>query len=206
MLPLSLISVESCDPDHKMQLTKPSETVLFPLSSHDLQLIEAMQSLLLQLGGVGLAAPQVGYNKKIIAIYIPIIAAALRQDAEDKSLHVMLNPTYVALDQHKKSDFEACYSVHSTMGKIRRFQSIQVTYQDETGQPHQITATGFYARVLQHEIDHLEGILITDRLQPGDPQGSHADMLALRRSELSPEQRTLFDQQLQQREAKMKEN
>ena len=138
-----------------------------------------MKLKLKSLGGVGLAAPQVNYDKQIIAIYIPEEARLLREDVElTYPMHVMINPSYKAVDStNKTADFEACYSVSSKAGKVPRYQTIQIQYYDEQGQPHQQIESGFYARVLQHEIDHIHGTLITDRLTPDCIQGSIAEMM-----------------------------
>ncbi|GGI80382.1 peptide deformylase [Legionella impletisoli] len=175
-------------------LKTPAKPVTFPLSQEDRALIAAMEKKLYELGGVGLAAPQVNYAKQIIAIYIPEEASLLRDFAQTYPMHVMINPSYQAYSGEKVSDFEACYSVASKAGKVPRFQQIQLTYQDENGHKHSELASGFYARVLQHEIDHLEGTLITDRLTPDCTQGTVEEMMKLRRESLPDEKKRLFDE------------
>merc|ERR1712080_180959 len=86
-------------------------------------------------------------------------------------MHVLINPEYTGVQaddakETKVSDMEGCYSVGSVCGHVPRFHTIQVTYQTTTGASIAQTVSGFYARVLQHEIDHLNGILILDHLLP----------------------------------------
>lgn len=191
--PLEIITIEQ--PDAASILKIKSAAVSFPLSADDRTLIDAMKNKLFQLGGVGLAAPQVKQNKQIIAIYIPEDAALLRNNVQTYPMHIMINPWYEVIQETETVyDFEGCYSVHNKAGKVPRYQAIQLTYQDEDGLSHTQKAEGFYARVLQHEIDHLNGILIIDRLTADCVQGSFEEMMAMRRSELSPERRLKFDQ------------
>ena len=141
-----------------------------------------------------MAAPQVNYAKQIIAIYIPEEAALLRNNVKTYPMHILINPSYVALPGSAISyDFEGCYSVDSKAGKVPRYNQIKVSYYDESGKHYTHIESGFYARSLQHEIDHVNGILIIDRLQPDCMQGTMEEMMMLRRAELSPEKRELFD-------------
>lgn len=189
---LEIVTVEEVA--HVQVLRKPAKPVSFPLSSADLQLIAAMKEKLYELGGVGLAAPQVNHAKQIIAIYIPEEAALLRNNVSPYPMHIMINPSYQGIEEKGFiHDFEGCYSVSSKAGKVPRYSQIALHYQDEKGQAHSSTESGFYARVLQHEIDHLNGTLIIDRLTPDCVQGSVQEMMALRREELSDEQKAAFD-------------
>lgn len=193
----SIITVEQTG--RNSVLTKPSISVAFPLSPTDSQLINDMQTLLYELEGVGLAAPQVNYNKAIIAIYIPESAMLLRNNAKIKPMQIYINPKYEALSNTKETDFEGCYSVESTYGKVLRYQTIKVTYQDIHGVVHTEIASDFYARVLQHEIDHVNGLLITDRLTPDCIQGTFPEMLKSRRKELPKDKRELFDRLIEKK-------
>lgn len=188
---MDIVTVEQ--PDFKQVLTSKAQAVQFPLSASDSDLITAMKEKLQALGGVGLAAPQVNAPRQIITIYIPEEAALLRDQVIPYPMHVMINPHYQAYDSEYVYDFEACYSVSSKAGKVPRYKTIKLTYQDEQGQHHKQIETGFYARVLQHEIDHLNGLLISDRLTPDCIQGPVKEMMALRRESLSEEKKQLFD-------------
>jgi peptide deformylase len=195
---LSIVTMKQ--PEYLQVLTTKAQLVQFPLSQDDLHLIEEMKNKLHALGGVGLAAPQVNVPKQILAIFIPEDAALLRENVIPYPMHVMINPAYEATAASSKIyDFEACYSVTDKAGKVPRFQEITLSYFDENGQQHQRIEQGFYARVIQHEIDHLNGILIVNRLTPDCIQGSMEEMMALRRSELSEEKRILFNRLLEKK-------
>lgn len=194
VMDLDIVTIEQSE--YYQVLKNKAQDVQFPLSQADQDLIEAMKSKLQKLGGVGLAAPQVNFPKRIIAVYIPEEATLLRDNVKKfYPMHIMINPSYVPVDgaliQH---DFEGCYSVSSKAGKVPRYEQINVSYYDESGQFHQQIEEGFYARVLQHEVDHLNGFLILDRLTSDCVQGSLEEMMALRRASLAPEKRELFDQ------------
>ena len=167
----------------------------FPLSPEDKNLIKLLKRKLHDLGGIGLAAPQVNYPKQIVALYIPEEAKLLRDGVKTYPLHILINPSYKPLPGSAMNyDFESCYSVDSKAGKVPRYNQIKVSYYDESGKHYTQIESGFYARSLQHEIDHLNGILIIDRLKPDCIQGTIKEMMTLRRAELSPEKRELFDQ------------
>lgn len=195
---LTIINIEQ--PEHSSVLKTKAQLVSFPLSKDDSCLIDAMKKKLHQLGGVGLAAPQVNQAKQILAIYIPEDAALLRERVKPYPMHVMINPSYEAISGTTIGyDFEACYSVPNKAGKVPRYEEIKLSYYDELGQSHQSVESGFYARVIQHEIDHLNGTLIVDRLTPDCVQGSMEEMMKLRRAELSEEKRILFDKLIEKK-------
>lgn len=187
--------VTTDDQDFVFVLKEKAEIVQFPLSKADLELVDAMQEKLYQLGGVGLAAPQVNQQKQIIAVCISEIAARIRNNAKPYPMHILINPSYEGVEQDGlDQDFESCFSINDRSGKVPRYNSIKLTYQDLDGKKYTETARGFYARVLQHEIDHINGVLITDRLTPDCVQGSIKEMMEIRRNELTEEQRVYFDE------------
>ena len=191
---MDIVTVEQ--PEYRYVLKSEAQEVQFPLSQADKDLITAMKSKLYELGGVGLAAPQTNFPRRIIAVYIPEEATLLRDNVKKfYPMHVMINPSYEPVKNSAiHHDFESCYSVSSKSGKVPRYEQIKVSYYDEWGQFHQQIEDGFYARVLQHEIDHLNGFLILDRLTPDCVQGPVEEMMALRRASLPPEKRAVFDQ------------
>jgi peptide deformylase len=192
VMALNIVTVEQ--QQYAPVLKSHAHKVGFPLNDEDKQLIEAMKIKLHGLGGVGLAAPQVNQPKQIIAVYIPEKAGLLRDNVTVYPMHIMIDPTYEPIiKEGTYTDFESCYSVSSKAGKVPRYKSIKLSYYDESGRYHHQIESGFYARVLQHEIDHIQGILITDRLTSDCVQGTIEEIMALRRSELSEEKRALFD-------------
>lgn len=190
---LDVVTIElEKDPQNSV-LRKAAQEVSFPLSNDDKELIESMKNQLYEFEGVGLAAPQVGVSKKIALIYIPESAALLRENAVEMPMHVIINAEYLPIDSdYKVADFEGCYSVHDTAGKVPRYNKIKVKYQNEEGEWIEKEEEGFYARVLQHEIDHLNGILLIDKLTDDCIKGNKVDMLKLRWKELSEDKQHLL--------------
>lgn len=191
---LNVVTIEQ--DEYRTVLKTPAAAVSFPLSQEDKKFISQLKETLEALGGVGLAAPQVDYPKQIIAVYIPEEAMVLRGNIDTTyPMHVMLNPSYEPINpNHTMDDFEACYSVRTRAGKVSRYEAIWLRYYDESGQFHEKQVTGFYARVVQHEIDHIQGLLIIDRLTKNSVQGTVEEMMALRRASLPKDKQALFDQ------------
>lgn len=119
---------------------------------------------------VGLAAPQVGILKRIIVFRIPskIVNPRYQSISNDNQEEIpwsaVINPTITALSDKKVSGWEGCISVPGMMGKVDRFDHISYNYYDEKGVFHEIEARGFHARLIQHEVDHLDGILFPMRI------------------------------------------
>lgn len=174
-------------------LRNKAADVRFPLSAEIKALVKDMKEALHALGGVGLAAPQVGQALRIIAVYIPKEPASLREHATLVPMTVFFNPSYVAEDSTMVLDWELCYSVKDIMGKVPRHFRIRFDAQDELGQPVRLSAHGHYARVLQHEVDHTDGRLCDELMIPSS-KGSIKDMTPVRRSEMIPERQVLFDE------------
>lgn len=106
--------------------------------------------------GVGLAAPQVGKSVRII------IAKSGRGGQADA--HALINPEVVKVSGKKELDWEGCLSVPDTYGRVERAQKVVVKALNKGGKKVTLRASGLFARVLQHEIDHLDGILITQKV------------------------------------------
>lgn len=140
---LDIITIEN--QENASVLKSVANKVQFPLSQEDKDLITSMKSKLFDLGGVGLAAPQVKHARQIIAIYIPEEAVLLRDNADIYPLHIMINPSYEPrVDASVHYDFEACYSVSGKAGKVPRYDSIRLSYFDESGAFHQQIEKDFY--------------------------------------------------------------
>lgn len=102
--------------------------------------------------GIGLAAPQIGKSIKLIAIQT--------KDGPE----IFINPKITSKSLKKEIAEEGCLSLPKIFGKVKRAYKITVRFQDEKGNKQKIVAKGLYARVLQHEIDHLDGILFIDKI------------------------------------------
>ncbi len=115
------------------------------------ELIPQMMEIMLRKDGVGLAAPQVGKNIRLIVIHL-----------KDETL-ALINPKIIKKSIVKEWGEEGCLSVPGQYGEVKRCKKITVKYLDAKGKPHQVIAEGLFARVVQHENDHLDGILFIDK-------------------------------------------
>lgn len=107
--------------------------------------------------GVGIAAPQIGINKQIILVQ--------RFDKSHQPFELMLNPKIIWASNLIQTGKEGCLSIPDTMGIVDRHYALKIIYQHTTGRWIEEVVEGFTAVILQHEIDHLHGILFTDRLR-----------------------------------------
>ena len=126
------------------------------------ELAAAMQATMLERNGVGIAAPQVYVSKRVI-----IVASRPNPrypDAPEMDAVVMVNPEILEQSDVTVLGEEGCLSVPNERGQVERAQSIKVLYHTLTGEVMESTFEGFPARIVQHEIDHLNGILFVDRL------------------------------------------
>mgnify|MGYP005812077891 CR=1 FL=1 len=126
----------------------------------DLQvLIDDMIDTLREAPGVGLAAPQVGISERLIVVEYG--------DDEDetvpKKLYVVINPEIVSTSEEKVEGIEACLSIPQVAGEVERYEKIVVKGLNRHGQPVKFKLEDWVARIFQHEIDHLDGVLYTDR-------------------------------------------
>ncbi len=110
--------------------------------------------------GVGLAAPQVGISKRLIVIGNHL--EPKNADPKPFPLYVIINPVITFLSEDEVEDTEGCLSVPGWYGPVTRHRFIKITGLDLTGKPFMKKLKGFPARVAQHEVDHLNGILFTD--------------------------------------------
>ena len=122
------------------------------------QLAEDMVETMYDAPGVGLAAPQVGELKRLI-----ILDCSAKDEPAD--LIVAVNPEVITGDGESLEE-EGCLSVPGFWASVKRYAEVTMRYQDVEGQTHERQADGLLAVGIQHEIDHLEGILFVDRLSP----------------------------------------
>jgi len=132
-------------------LKKKTALVADALAPEIQALLPQMKETMHKAEGVGLAAPQIGKSIRL--------AIALADDV----LYTLINPEITSLSQEKVLFEEGCLSLPGQYFSIVRSESLTLKYQDERGLPKKIRATGFLAIVIQHEVDHLDGILICDR-------------------------------------------
>jgi len=129
-------------------------------------LIDDMIETMRAAPGVGLAAPQVGISSRLIVVeYFENEQAEEAEEAEEeakKKVWVLLNPEIVKTSQEMVMGIEGCLSVPDLVGEVERHESIQVKGLNRHGQPMRVKAKGWLARIFQHEIDHLNGVVFTD--------------------------------------------
>ena len=123
-------------------------------------LVADMIDTLHEAPGVGLAAPQIAVSSRLI-----VVEYNIDEDDEEspKKLYVLANPEIVEASEEMVSGIEGCLSVTGLVGEVERHQSVTVKGQNRLGKPVKIKASGWLARIFQHEIDHIDGIVFTDR-------------------------------------------
>jgi len=122
-------------------------------------LVDNMVETMRDAPGVGLAAPQVGESLQLAVVEFGDEA----DDSVLKKLYVIANPEITKPSEETITDVEACLSVPGLAGEVERHESIIVKAQNRHGQPYKVNAKGWLARIFQHEIDHLNGVLYIDR-------------------------------------------
>jgi peptide deformylase len=134
-----------------------------PVERFDVELqtlIDDMIETMRAAPGVGLAAPQVGIPLRVI-----VVEYAEDDELEDapKKLYAVVNPEIKQSSEELEMGIEGCLSVPGLQGEVERHCAVTVRGRTRRGQPVKIKAKGWMARILQHEIDHLDGIVFTDR-------------------------------------------
>ena len=126
-------------------------------------LIEDMQDTMQAAGGVGLAAPQIGVGLQVVIFGFE--RSVRYPDAETVPKTILINPLITPLDEATEDGWEGCLSVPGLRGLVPRFRAIRYQGYDENGQSIDRTVSGFHARVVQHECDHLQGMLYPMRMR-----------------------------------------
>ena len=129
-----------------------------------IDIIEDLKSTLEFGTGLGIAAPQIGVYKRII-----VVGAKKENikynDAEEIPITAMINPTWKKLSEDTDVQYEGCMSVPSIRGKVERYKNIELTYYNENGEKIVKQLNGFFARLVQHECDHLDGIVFLEKVK-----------------------------------------
>jgi peptide deformylase len=143
------------------------------ITSDEIQrLIKDMQETMRDAPGVGLAAPQVGVGLQLAVIedreeLLSSLPAEELAEKERKPVpfHVIINPEITILGDDTAGFYEGCLSLSGFSAVVPRARRVRVAYLDEHAEPQSVEASGWYARILQHEIDHLRGTLYIDRME-----------------------------------------
>lgn len=136
------------------------------------RLIRDMRETMYDAPGVGLAGPQVGAPLQLAVIedrqeFLSSLSAQELAEKERQAvpLHVIINPEITLLGDDRIDFYEGCLSLSGFSAVVPRAAKVRVAYLDEHGEPQSVEASGWYARILQHEIDHLRGTLYIDRMK-----------------------------------------
>ena len=127
------------------------------------ELITDMRDTMAHLNGAGLAAPQIGVPLRVVIF--GVTRNPRYPDAEEVPDTVLVNPVITPIGAEMEEDWEGCLSVPGMRGVVPRFKTLRYQGFDESGNPIDRSVAGFHARVVQHECDHLDGILYPMRMR-----------------------------------------
>ncbi len=138
-----------------------------PVSTFDKKLqtlIDDMIETMREAPGVGLAAPQVGIGERLIVVeYAEPPAEGEEQREVKPKLYVLANPEIVKTSEEMALGVEGCLSIPGLVGEVERYSAVQIKGLNRRGQPMKVKAEGWLARIFQHEIDHINGVVFPDR-------------------------------------------
>ena len=127
------------------------------------ELVQDMQQTMEALNGAGLAAPQLGIGLQVVIF--GVTRNPRYPDAEEVPHTVLINPKITPLDQEMQEGWEGCLSVPGMRGLVPRYKRLRYQGRDQYGKTIECSVSGFHARVVQHEYDHLQGILYPMRIR-----------------------------------------
>jgi peptide deformylase len=142
-------------------LRQQAKRIEDPLALDYQTLAADMLITMLAQNGVGLAAPQIARSARLI-----VYQTERTESPDQTDLHVLFNPEFTPLSDSQSLGLEGCLSIPTLYGMVSRYDHIGYRGLDAQGRLREGEASGFHARVLQHEIDHLNGILYPDWMQP----------------------------------------
>lgn len=148
---------------NKILETPAREITRAEISSPEIQtLITEMIPKMYESEGIGLAAPQVNHSIRVCIIGKEAIKLDRKATLPHEDL-VLINPTWVKTSKKTNNDQEGCLSIPGVYGTVKRYSAIHVEALDRHGNKLSFEARNFFARVIQHEVDHLDGILFTTK-------------------------------------------
>ena len=160
MAELEILTVQNLE-HQKMLRTKARKVQA--VTPKMVALAEQMLETMREANGIGLAAPQVGVLQRLFVVEVP----EDEENDEPAQTYVFFNPKIIK-GRGEQVGYEGCLSIPGYIGEVARRERITVEGLDEKGNPVRLKVEGYLARVFQHEIDHLDGVLYTDRLtDPG---------------------------------------
>lgn len=143
-------------------LLEKAKKVEFPLASETKALIARMTEAVITAKGLGLAAPQVGQSLRLCIV---LEIDETKKNGQIINTHVLINPKITAFSKKTTVMEEGCLSFPDKYFRLSRPESVKVRYLNEQGEKCKIKARGIMARTIQHEIDHLNGILLIDYMK-----------------------------------------
>ncbi len=129
------------------------------------RLIDDMLDTMREYHGIGLAAPQVHESVRLFVAGFSPEGNEVDPEDDDPPLMALINPEITAIGREQAVDWEGCLSIPDIRGRVPRARNIVVRAYDRGGKRVEINASGFVARVIQHETDHLDGVLFFDRME-----------------------------------------
>jgi len=149
----------------KVRPVPPAEITAAPIQ----RLIDDMAQTMIEYNGVGLAGPQVHEELRLfVAQVIRDDDDGEESDARGPGILALINPEIKPAGRQVEEDWEGCLSIPDLRGLVPRYRDISVKAYDRTGRQIEMQASGFMARVIQHETDHLDGVLFLDRMKSLD--------------------------------------
>jgi peptide deformylase len=148
------------------EVSRPVEIIDEEIRKLALEMIDSMY----EDNGVGLAAPQIGRNIRLVIVDL---------DPRKRDPQVMINPVITGKSKEKETVVEGCLSVPGIEGKVTRAAELTVQAQNLDGDTIEYSGDGIFARAVQHEIDHLDGILFIDKLSPATKLSIRAELARL---------------------------
>lgn len=145
-------------------LLETAQAIADPTAPEVAQLIQTMTEQMEHAGGVGLAAPQIDVSKRAIIFWVPGRRLTEFEDDHEVPLTALINPEIEPLSDETNIDWEGCLSIPGLRGLVPRYSHIRYRGYDLEGREISQIAGGFHARVVQHELDHLNGVLYTMRM------------------------------------------
>ena len=146
-------------------LRQTAERVIDPTAPRIQNLVKNMVETMQDADGTGLAAPQIHVPLRIVVFFVSYDANEANTDEKDVPLTVLINPTIEPLSNKKKLGWEGCLSLPGLIGKVPRYTEIRYSATAQDGSQIECIAKDFHARVVQHECDHLDGILYPQRME-----------------------------------------
>lgn len=153
-------------------LMTAAQRIADPTAPEVAELIQDMKDTMRAAGGIGIAAPQIGVGLRAVLLYLPpntdaddSTNANLRAEITSRPLTILINPEIEFLTDQRIYGYEGCLSVPGLRGMVPRIAKIKYRAQDLTGAWTETIAEGFHAVVVQHECDHLDGILYPQRIE-----------------------------------------